>query len=83
VRPIDELEVNEPVRKYKPEKRYTYADYASWDDDKRYELIDGVAYMMSAPTEAHQTILIQMTRKLADFLDDKPCKILVPQFDVC
>jgi len=78
-----ESEVNEAVKKYKRNERYTYADYASWDDDKRYELIDGIAYMMSAPTTAHQTILIQMTRKLADFLDDKPCKIFVAPFDVC
>jgi hypothetical protein len=28
------------------ERHYTYADYATWDDDVRYELIDGVPYMM-------------------------------------
>ena len=24
------------------ERHYTYADYAAWSDDARYELIDGV-----------------------------------------
>jgi hypothetical protein len=24
-----------------PDKHYTYSDYISWDDDARYELIDG------------------------------------------
>jgi len=25
---------------------HTYADYVSWPDDMRYELIDGIAYAM-------------------------------------
>ena len=27
-------------------KHYTYADYVTWDDGKRWELIDGVPYAM-------------------------------------
>ena len=27
-------------------ERYTYGDYKSWDDDLRWELIDGEAYCM-------------------------------------
>ena len=26
-------------------QRYTYADYCTWPEDARYELIDGVAYL--------------------------------------
>jgi len=29
--------------------RYTYADYENHDDDRRFELIDGVIYMMTPP----------------------------------
>jgi hypothetical protein len=29
---------------------YTYADYLAWDTDRRYELINGDAYMMSSPS---------------------------------
>ena len=36
------------------DKHFSYADYCSWDDDKRWELIDGVAYAMSAPSRMHQ-----------------------------
>ena len=64
-------------------KRLTYADYASWDDDARYELIDGVAYLMSAPTITHQRISRRLTRQLDDFLDGKPCELFYAPFDVC
>jgi len=39
------------------EKRYTYADYAAWDTDERYELVDGALYTMSpAPARIHQDL---------------------------
>ena len=34
-------------------KRYTYADYLTWLDDKRRELINGFIHLMSAPNEYH------------------------------
>ena len=40
-------------------RRYTYKDYASWPDEERWELIDGVAYDMSpAPAPRHQLVEI-------------------------
>jgi len=77
-------EVNEAVRKYNSlGRKLTYADYASWEDDNRYELIDGVVHMMSAPSAAHQRTLQEIFRKLANYLDDKPCEVFVAPFDVC
>ena len=77
------MDVNETARKYKQKEQYTYADYAGWDDENRYELIDGVAYMMSAPTVEHQGILGELFRQLANFLVGKPCKVFPAPFDVC
>ena len=38
-------------------KRYTYADYLTWLDDKRRELLDGFIRLMSpAPTTTHAQI---------------------------
>jgi Uma2 family endonuclease len=37
-------------------KRYTYADYLTWLDDKRRELINGFIHLMSAPNELHARI---------------------------
>jgi len=79
----DDLEVHEAVRKYDENKRYTYADYVSWDDDNRYELIDGVVYLMSAPTFEHQGISGELYRQLANFLKGKACKVFIAPCDVC
>jgi len=36
------------------DQRYTVADYMSWDDHERWELIDGVVYNLSpAPVNRH------------------------------
>jgi hypothetical protein len=38
-----------------PDQHYTYSDYLTWDDSARYELIDGIPYMMPpAPLLVHQ-----------------------------
>ena len=73
------MEVNEALPEY---KRYTYEDYCSWDDDKRWELIDGVPYAMSAPSQAHQEISGGLHNQLYNFLKGKPCKVLAAPFDV-
>ena len=70
----------EQVRK---KKHYTYADYAAWDTDDRYELIDGVPYLMSpAPKRIHQEISGAIARKIGNFLEGKPCKVYAAPFDV-
>lgn len=62
---------------------YSYADYLSWSDDERWELIDGRAYMMTpAPSRRHQEILVELTRQISGLLADKPCKVYVAPFDV-
>ena len=76
----DDLKVKEALVDYK--KRYTYADYLTWDDDKRYELIDGVPYLMSAPTVQHQRILGRLFLKIGNFLDGKSCEVFLAPFDV-
>ena len=64
-------------------KKYTYADYAKWDDGKRWELIEGVSYLMSpAPTYNHQSMLIELGYQFRHFLRDKPCKVFWAPFDV-
>ena len=65
------------------EKRYTYTDYCEWDDDTRYELIDGTVYVMSpAPSQAHQTIVGRLFRIISNYLDNTPYRIFMAPFDV-
>ena len=64
------------------EKHYTYADYEKWDSYPRCELIDGVIYLMSVPTEAHQWIGGELFVQLKDFLRGKSCRVYYSPFDV-
>ena len=62
---------------------HTYADYCSWPDDIRYELIDGVAYAMGpAPVRRHQGILGEIFRQVANVLEGSPCRPYIAPFDV-
>jgi hypothetical protein len=43
-------------------KKYTYADYYTWWDNTRRELVDGLIKLMSpAPAPAHQEIAHRLT----------------------
>jgi Uma2 family endonuclease len=70
-----------PAKKGK--KAYTYAQYLSWPDEERWELIDGVAYDMSAaPNRRHQEIVMAISSEIFQFLKDKPCRVYAAPFDV-
>lgn len=67
----------------KDEKYHNYGEYLTWPDTPRYELIDGVAWAMSpAPTRRHQRLLLELTRQIADALDDSDCEVNIAPFDV-
>jgi len=62
---------------------HTYADYLAWPEDVRYELIDGVAYLMApAPDLAHQEVAGGIYRQLANALDGAPCRVFIAPVDV-
>lgn len=64
-------------------ERYTYADYCTWDDSERWELIEGIPYAMSpAPAPRHQAISGELHAQLHAFLKGKPCKLYAAPFDV-
>lgn len=71
-----------PARKSEAEK-HTYADYLTWPDDERCELIDGQTYAMSpAPGTAHQEVLLKLASKIQAFMGKGPCQVFVAPFDV-
>ncbi len=63
---------------------HTYADYLTWPDDVRYELIDGVAYAMAppAPTLEHQDFAGEIYFQLRQALQGKPCRAFIAPLDV-
>lgn len=56
------------------EERYTYAEYAAWDTEDKYELFDGVPVMQARPNIIHQHIQAELITALKIFLRDKPCR---------
>ncbi|HOJ09541.1 MAG TPA: Uma2 family endonuclease [Clostridiales bacterium] len=66
----------------KEDKQYTYADYLTWPEDKRWEIIDGVPYMQAAPTWQHQAISRELLTQFNNYLKDKPCQIFASPFDL-
>jgi len=70
------------MEQLRDERKYTYADYCTWDDGERWELIDGVAHMMAPPSTRHQEISGEIFGQLRDFLRGKPCKVFAAPFGV-
>ncbi|PAV28257.1 hypothetical protein CIL05_17985 [Virgibacillus profundi] len=66
----------------KEDRIYTYADYLSWPEDVRAEIIDGTPYLQAAPSRIHQEILLGLVRQVGDFLDGKECKVYPAPFQV-
>ena len=63
-------------------KEYTYSDYLEWGDGNRCELINGIVYMMSAPSIWHQRKVLEIGSRLRELLDGKKCEPFVSPIDV-
>ncbi len=64
-------------------KRYTYADYLSWPDEERWELIDGNAYDMTpAPGTRHQMLAGNSFRILSTAVRESSCRCFAAPTDV-
>ena len=66
-------------------KRYTYADYLTWFDDVRRELINGFIKIMSpAPRPKHADVSFNISGNLWSILKKKwgKCKVYPAPFDV-
>ena len=81
--------VEEPIDMYGTlnldgSKHYTYADYLTWLDDKRRELIDGFIHLMSAPMLKHARISLDLSFLIGTFIKMKKgkCQVFHAPFDV-
>jgi len=65
-------------------RRYTYADYLTWFDDVRRELIDGFINLMTAPRSKHAEVSYNISWYLGAVLKKNKgqCKIYAAPFDV-
>jgi len=64
-------------------KKVSYADYLTWADGERWEIIEGVPYNMSpAPAREHQRVSAIIFVKIYNFLSGKECEVYFAPFDV-
>ena len=62
---------------------HTYGEYLTWPDERRYELIDGLAYAMSpAPSRQHQQLVGELFAQIHARLRGHRCQVYVAPFDV-
>lgn len=66
----------------KEEKHSTFADYLSFPEGERWEIINGAPYMQAAPAPIHQEILMELSKQIAVYLTGKPCRIYPAPFCV-
>jgi Uma2 family endonuclease len=63
-------------------KKYTYADYLTWPEDKSYEIINGVPYMQAAPAWQHQAVSRELVLQFGGYLRGKECQVFAAPFDL-
>lgn len=74
IRSIQQLDLN---------RRYSYADYLSWQLDEMVELIRGKVFRMSpAPGTAHQRVSGELFFQIKAHLRGHSCQVFAAPFDV-
>lgn len=68
--------------KIKKIQTYSYADYLTWDESERLEIIDGEPYMLATPSRIHQEVLMGLLLQFGNYLKGKPCKVYPAPFCV-
>jgi Uma2 family endonuclease len=66
----------------KPEQKYSYADYLAWDENERWEILDGKPYMRAAPSRVHQEISMELATQFHTYLKGKTCRVFAAPFCV-
>lgn len=66
----------------KGNSKYTYADYLTWNESERWELLDGVPYMQSAPSWQHQALSASLVSQFYNYLSGNNCKVFAAPFDL-
>jgi Uma2 family endonuclease len=79
--------VEEPLAEYLPTeqagRRYTYADYLTWQMDEMVELIKGKIFKQAAaPRSKHQRVSGIVFNSLFNFLKGSKCEVFAAPFDV-
>ncbi len=72
-----------PQAAEKQDALFTWADYRTWPDDERWEIIAGEAYATApAPSTKHQSVGARLYSRLERGLEGKSCKPFIAPTDV-
>ena len=74
----------------RPVLKFTYDDYRTTPEDKRYELLDGDLLLTPTPNLKHQEVLLHLGCGLARFVEERalgepffaPCDVVLSNHDV-
>ena len=67
----------------KMDDRYTWADYRTWLEGERWELIGGAAHAMApSPVSEHQDIALVLALKMKAYFAGKKCRVMIAPLDV-
>ena len=74
----------------KPRTKFTYNDYRTAPEDKRYELLEGELVVVPSPTTYHQRILRNLLVRLDSWVISEkigevlcaPCDVVLSDYDV-
>jgi len=65
------------------ERKFTYADYLTWPEEERWEIIGGTAFcMIPAPNLKHQSLVVTLSRILSTHFLGKKCRLFVAPTDL-
>jgi Uma2 family endonuclease len=71
------------IVQHSEKEKFSYADYLTWHDDQRWELINGEPLLMApAPNRIHQTVSRKLSYQIESYMQDKPCELFFAPFDV-
>lgn len=59
-----------------------FREYLDWEGPERYEVVQGEAVLLAAPSPFHQEVSGEILRQLLNFLEGKKCKAYAAPFDV-
>lgn len=84
VRRPKDWEKEEGFTMIKGGKGYTIADIEALPEGERAELIDGEMFRMDAPTWTHQRLVLKLSARIDQYIDEKKgsCKVLPAPFAV-
>ncbi|EEG76061.1 Uma2 family endonuclease [Dethiobacter alkaliphilus] len=76
--------VREEAHSYKPVRKISYDEYLDLveSSDQRYELIDGVVYLLASPGFKHQVVVNEMSWHFNNYFRGRKCRSLTAPLDI-